>query len=180
MTTYEPGTEVTVREVLHGAEWASWPERVLSDDGSVLATVQPDGTGLTFPPHPVPHPWGHLDAWSGTTVLKLRRVEEWYSVWKFFDASGFVSWYVNFETPVVRRPGAVEVNDLQLDIVIPAGEPWRWKDVQDLGPSLASGRITQDELIRVLDAAAEVAALLDRDERWWSPWDGWTPDSLGH
>ena len=41
--------------VLHGAEWASWPERVLSDDGSVLATVQPDGTALSFPPHPVPH-----------------------------------------------------------------------------------------------------------------------------
>ena len=128
----------------------------------------------------MPHPWGHLDAWTGTTVLTLRRDGEWYSVWKFFDASGFVSWYVNFETPVVRRPGGVEVNDLQLDIVIPAGEPWRWKDVQDLGPSLASGRIAQDELLLVLDAAAEVAALLDRDERWWSPWDGWTPDSLGH
>ncbi len=75
------------------------------------------------------------------------------------------------------RPPAdgIEVNDLQLDIVIPAGEPWRWKDVQDLAPSLASGRITQDELLAVLTAAAEVAELLDRDDRWWAPWDDWTP-----
>ncbi|WP_210649417.1 DUF402 domain-containing protein [Nocardioides sp. SYSU D00065] len=172
---FAPGTDVRVREVLHGAEWASWSERVISDDGRVLATVQPDGTPLTFPPHPFPHPWGHLDAWSGTTVLKLRRTGDWYSVWRFFDADGPGTWYVNFETPVVRTADGVDVNDLQLDIVVPHDGPWRWKDVQDLAPSLASGRITHDELLAVLAAAAEVAALLDRDDRWWAPWDGWAP-----
>ncbi|RYB92219.1 hypothetical protein EUA06_04395 [Nocardioides glacieisoli] len=59
--------------------------------------------------------------------------------------------------------------------MIPAGEPWRWKDVQDLAPSLAAGRITQDEVFAVLTAGAEVAALLDADDRWWAPWDDWTP-----
>ena len=52
---------------------------------------------------------------------------------------------------------------------------WRWKDVQDLAPSLASGRITHDELLATLAAAAEVADLLDRGDRWWAPWDGWAP-----
>jgi hypothetical protein len=47
--------------------------------------------------------------------------------------------------------------------------------VHHLAPSLASGRITQDELLATLAAAAEVADLLERDERWWSPWDGWSP-----
>ena len=173
---FEVGARVRVREVLHGAEWASWDEEVVGDDGTVLACMQPDGTPLSFPPHPTPHPWGHLAAWTGTTVLKLRREGDWYSVWKFFDTAGtFVSWYVNFETPVVRRPDGVDVNDLQLDIVVPAGGEWRWKDVQDLAPSLAAGRITQDELLAVLAAAAEVAELLDRDDRWWAPWDDWTP-----
>lgn len=172
--TYAVGSAVRVREVLHGAEWASWDERVLADDGVVLATLQPDGTPMAFPPHPVPHPWGHLAAWTGTSVLKLRRTGDWYSVWRFFDAEGVpLRWYVNFETPVVRAPAAVEVNDLQLDIVVDPGGTWRWKDVQDLAPSLASGRITQHELLATLAAAAEVADLLDRDDRWWAPWDGW-------
>ena len=170
------GSPIRVREVLHDAEWASWDERVVSDDAGVLACVQPSGTALSFPPHPVPHPWGHLEAWRGTTVLKLRRPDDWYAVWKFFDADGaFLSWYVNFETPYVRRSDGIDVNDLQLDVVIPAEGPWRWKDVQDLAPSLASGRITQDELLAVLTSAAEVAELLDADDRWWAPWDDWAP-----
>ena len=75
----------------------------------------------------------------------------------------------------VRTDDGIEVNDLQLDIVIAPDGSWQWKDVQDLAPSLASGRITQDELLAVLAEADVVAGLLDRDERWWAPWDGWTP-----
>lgn len=173
---FAEGQTITTREVLHDAEWAWWHEVVVGD-GEVLATVQRDGTPMTFPAHPVPHPWGHLSAWRGMTVLKLRREGDWYSVWKFFDTSGFRYWYVNFETPYVRRPDGIDVNDLQLDIVIPAEGDWRWKDVQDLGPSLDSGRITLDETLHVLHAAAEVAALLDQDERWWAPWDDWVPSA---
>jgi hypothetical protein len=172
---FATGSSIRVREVLHGAEWASWDERVISDD-AILVSVKADGTPMSFPEHPVPHPWGHLDAWRGTTVLKLRRDGDWYSVWRFFDAEGvFLSSYVNFETPVVRTADGVDVNDLQLDIVIEPDGEWRWKDVQDLAPSLASGRITQDELLAVLAEAAHVAELLDRGDRWWAPWDEWSP-----
>jgi predicted RNA-binding protein associated with RNAse of E/G family len=109
-------------------------------------------------------------------VLKLRRTHDWYSVWKFFDADGaFLRWYVNFETPVHRTADGVEVNDLQLDIVIAPDGDWRWKDVEHLAPSMSAARITADELLAALDAAAEVADLLERDERWWAPWDDWTP-----
>src|SRR5688500_14067814 len=110
--TFNPGSTITVREVLHGQVWAEFPELVVQDDGQALATLQREGTPLTFPPHPWPHPWGHLDAWRGTSVLKLRRAGDWYSVWKFFDDRGFLSWYVNFETPVVRTADGIEVNDL--------------------------------------------------------------------
>jgi Protein of unknown function (DUF402) len=172
------GSSIRVREVLHGAEWSSWDERVVSDEGAdgVLATVQADGTPMSFPPHPVPHPWGGRRAWTGTTVLKLRRADDWYSVWKFFDAAGvFMNWYVNFETPVLRTVDGVDVNDLQLDIVIAPDGEWRWKDVEHLGPTTSSGRISADELLATLDAAAVVAHLLQRDDRWWAPWDDWTP-----
>jgi hypothetical protein len=174
--TFTRGTTITVREVLHGRSWLEFPETVVADDGEVLASVQAQGSSLTFPEHPWPHPWGHLSAWQGTTVLKLRRTGDWYSVWKLFDPDGgFLGWYVNFETPVVRRDDGVDINDLDLDIVIDPGGSWRWKDVEDLGPALASGRISLDELRAVLDAAPEVARRLVEDDRWWSPWDDWTP-----
>jgi hypothetical protein len=175
VTAFEPGAVITVREVLHGQPWLEFPETVQSDDGEVLATVQAEGAPLSFfADHPVPHPWRHVPAWTGTTVLKLRRAGDWYSVWKFFDSDGrFLHWYVNFEEPVRRVPGGVEVNDLQLDVVVDPDGAWRWKDVEDLGPSVASGRMSAEELRNVLDAAAEVAGLLGRDERWWSPWDEW-------
>lgn len=172
---FAPGDTITVREVLHGRPWLEFPETVLSDDGTVLASVQHEGSPLTFCDHPVPHPWRHVTAWTGTTVLKLRRVGDWYSVWKFFGPDGFRHDYVNFETPVVRRDDGVDINDLQLDIVIEPDGAWRWKDVQDLAPTLASARISELELHAVLTAAAEVAALLDAGDRWWSPWDGWEP-----
>ena len=108
-------------------------------------------------------------------MLKLRRPGDWYSVWKFFKGGSFASWYVNFESPVVRRADGVDINDLQLDIVIEPDGAWRWKDVEDLGPALASGRMTGEELRAVLDEVAVVADLLERDDRWWSPWDGWSP-----
>ncbi len=138
---FEPGSDIVMREMLHGADWAHWNEQLLADDtapGGILATLQPSGTTLHFPAHPVPHPWGHLDAWQGTTVLKLRRVGDWYAVWKFFDADGaFLSWYVNFETPYVRASDGIEVNDLQLDIVIPAG--WRVAVEGRAGPRAVAG-----------------------------------------
>ena len=64
---FAAGSALRVREVLHGSEWASWDEHVLADD-AILVSVKPDGTPMAFPDHPVPHPWGHLDAWTGTNA----------------------------------------------------------------------------------------------------------------
>jgi hypothetical protein len=176
--SFPAGAVVTVREVLHGRVWLEFPETVVADDGEVLATLQRDGSRMTFHEHPWgPHPWGQLDAWRGPTVLKLRRAGDWYSVWKFFEGEDFRFWYVNFEQPVLRTDDGVDVNDLQLDLVIDPDGSWRWKDVEHLGPALASGRIDLTELRGVLDAAPGVVDLLERDDRWWSTWDAWTPTS---
>jgi hypothetical protein len=175
---FAAGSVVTVREVLHGQVWLEFSETVVADDGEVLATLQRDGTPMTFHQHPWgPHPWSGVHAWRGPTVLKLRRPGEWYSVWKFFAGAGagFRFWYVNFERPVVRTGDGIEVNDLQLDLVIEPDGTWRWKDVEDLGPALASGRIDLYELRGVLDAAPDVVDRIEGDDRWWSAWDGWTP-----
>lgn len=173
--TFAPGSTIVVREVLGDAVWATWREVVESDEGEVLATVLVAGTPMTFPEHAVAHPWGHLEAWQGTTVLKLRRPGDWYSVWKFFEDGRFTGWYVNFERPAVRTAEGVDVDDLQLDIVIEPDGAWRWKDVDHLAPSVDAGRMDVDALHAVLREATVVAGVLERGDRWWSPWDGWSP-----
>jgi len=174
--SFAAGETLTVREVWGGQVWLHFPELVVADD-EVLASLQRHGTPLTFPDHPGgPHPWSHQTHWLGTTVLKLRRPGEWYSVWKFFDAEGtFTGWYVNFERPYVRRADGIDVDDLELDLVVHPDGRREWKDVEDLHARLGQGRFAVDDLLRVLAAAPEVVGLLDRDERWWSPWDDWRP-----
>jgi hypothetical protein len=178
--TFAVGRTVTVREVWAGEVWLEFPEMVVGD-GDVLATLQRDGTPFTFPEHAGgPHPWSHQTHWRGTTVLKLRRPGEWYSVWKFFDAGAdgdFRGWYVNFERPYVRRADGIDIDDLELDLVLHPDGRREWKDVEALDARLRQGRFQLDDLRHVLAAAPVVVDLLDRDDRWWSPWDEWTPGS---
>lgn len=96
-------------------------------------------------------------------------------MWKLFAGADFLFWYVNFEEPYRRCADGIEINDLQLDLVIQPDGSWRWKDVEDLAPALDAERISLTEVRSVLTEAAVVADLLERDERWWSPWDGWAP-----
>jgi hypothetical protein len=180
--SFEPGSTITVREVWAGRTWLHFPETVESDDATVLATVQHDGSPLTFVDHPGgPHPWAHQTHWQGTTVLKLRRDGDWYSVWKFFDARSddaqgrFTSWYVNFERPYVRRADGIDIDDLELDLVVHPDGRREWKDVEALDARLREGRFSLEDLRQVLAAAPGVVDLLDRDQRWWSPWDDWVP-----
>jgi len=173
---FATGSTITVREVWDAQVWLQFPEVVVAD-GDVLATLKRDGTPLTFPDHPGgSHPWSGQSHWEGTTVLKLRRSGDWYSVWKFFDAAGaFQGWYVNFERPFVRRPDGIDVDDLELDLVVGPDGGHHWKDVEHLAARLDEGRFAVDDLRQVLAAAPVVVDLLDRDDRWWAPWDGWTP-----
>jgi len=71
---------------------------------------------------------------------------------------------VDLESLVAAAKGTVDTVQLFKD-----------KDVEDLVPALASGRIDADQVRTVLEAATEVTERLDRDDRWWAPWDGWAP-----
>ena len=78
-----------MREVLHGAEWASWDERVLADDGTggSWPRSSPSGTPLPSRRTRCRTRGATSTPGTGTTVLKLRRSGDWYAVWKFFDAA---------------------------------------------------------------------------------------------
>jgi predicted RNA-binding protein associated with RNAse of E/G family len=100
---------------------------------------------------------------------------DWYSVGKLMDGAELQGWHINFDEPVVRGADRFDVNDLQLDLLIAPDRTSRWKDVEDLAPALASGRMDRAQLVAVLEAATDVAAALEREDRWWSSWDDWTP-----
>lgn len=177
--TFAPGAVITKREVWDAAVWLEHPVVVESDDGpgGVLATRLSPSSAFTFPAHPRgPHPWSAREAWADATVLMLRRSADWYSVWKFFDLQGrFECWYVNFERPVVRTEDGIETDDLELDLVVLPDGQRRWKDVEHLARRLDQGRMDLEDLATVLRAAGDVSEALDRDDRWWARWDGWTP-----
>ena len=175
-TRFRPGQVVTRREVLHGRPWLESPVTVVADDGDVLAVLLEPGSAFTFHEHPFgPHPWSANTAWGGTTVLQLHRAGDPYGVWKFFDDDGFRHWYVNFEAPVVRQPDGFDTDDHGLDLIVHPDGRWEWKDVDHLSEMVTSKRMTSDQVVDVLHAAAGVAALLRANERWWAPWDDWTP-----
>lgn len=185
MNDFRPGQQVVKREVWGDRVWLEHPVRVDSDTGDVpggvLAVVLEDGSPFTFDEGEPAHPWSQHDAWRGPTVLQLRRPGDWYSVWKFFGPAAqghlFRCWYLNLERPVVRTPDGlgIDTDDLELDLVIDPDGTRHWKDVDQLSARLAEGRFDVPTLLRVLETAAELTDLLDRDQRWWAPWDGWTP-----
>lgn len=174
---FEPGEVISRREVLHGRLWLEHPVTVVSDDGETLATRLDPGSVFTFPAHPFgPHPWRAHTAWGSSIVLHLSRADTAYGVWKFFDVDGqFRHWYVNFEPPCVRVPGGYETGDHGLDLIVHPDGQREWKDVEDLHHQRAQGRISLETVGEVLAAAAAVTELLDREDRWWAPWDAWSP-----
>lgn len=179
MGTFEVGSIVQRREVLHGQVWMTMPVRVIADD-EVLAVWVEDGAPFTFPPHPFgPHPWSGQERWGGCGVLQLYRDGDRYSVWGFFAAGRVDRWYVNFERPYRRGDSWFDTDDHGLDIVI-VGDEWRWKDRDDVAEQVAVGRITEADAAAVWREAEGVAAALDRGERWWMErWGKWRPGVSG-
>lgn len=185
MQVFESGQVIAKREVWNGRVWLRHPVRVDSDSGvapgDVLAVVLEDGSPFTFDDLQPVHPWAVHDAWRGPTVLQLRRPEDWYSVWKFFGSAAqghpFQGWYLNIERPVVRSPdgSGIDTDDLELDLVVDPDGSRHWKDVDQLAGRVAEGRFDVPTLLQVLATAAELSDLLDRDDRWWAPWDEWIP-----
>lgn len=177
MIDYEPGRVVKRREILDGRVWMEHPVRVVADADGILAVRLDPGSPFTFPEHPFgQHPWSNYGAWSGTTVLQLHRDGDAYAVWKIFESDGtFRHWYINFEAPVIRGPGRFDVDDHGLDLIVGPDGSRTWKDVEDLHHQRTEGRIDLETVGTVLAAAASVSTLLDTGERWWNPWDSWTP-----
>src|SRR5947209_19745713 len=127
------GDVVLRREVRNdGWAWLHAPVIVVRDEPELLATYLAAGTTFTFPPGPDVHPWAGRGAWEGHGVLMLQRPDEAHAIWVFWtgDQRDFAGWYVNFQEPFRRTEHGYDTQDLELDIWVPPGGPWEWKDIE--------------------------------------------------
>ena len=103
----------------------------------------------------------------------LQRPGDAHAIWLFWDGPErrFAGWYVNFQRPFTRTPVGYDTQDLELDIWIPEGGPWQWKDVEKLDERIRDGRFTRQEAEEIRAEGARFAADLDAGLRWWE--DSW-------
>ena len=167
-----------------GRVWLEIPVIVVRDDGDLLVTYIAGGAPLRFPDGNWPtanglHPWHGKDRWHGHGVLTLQLPGRMHAIWAFWrgERREFTGWYVNFETPIRRRPDGYETQDLELDIWIPRDGDWEWKDEGLLEARVREGRFTAEQVAAVRAEGDRVAAELDAGRRWWDEaWASWTPD----
>jgi uncharacterized protein len=168
-----------------GLPWID-PMTVVRDDSSGLVawlaagteTLQarrPDGTDLRADKSKlfsgervgVREPWRHHD------VLRIAPTARPWSVWLFWDCDTqeFKGWYGNLEAPLQRDGDMVLTRDYTLDVLIAPDRRHRRKDEDELEIAFSVGWYSQSEVDEILDAAAELEAVIDS---WGSPFcDGW-------
>ena len=178
---WQHGDVIVHREVWRGVPWLASPVIVVEDRPELLATYMPEEMPLAFPPSADgrPHPWAGKERWTGHGVLVLRRPGEAYSVWHFWDGPDrrFAGWYLNLEEPHRRTAVGYDTQDLELDVWIPTGEPWRFKDEEKLDERVADGRYTAEQVAATRTLGTAIGAMLDRGERWWGErWTSFEPD----
>jgi hypothetical protein len=173
------GDVIVRREVLNdGSCWLHCPVLVVQDTPELLITYLAEDTEFTFPPTARPHPWGVNKRWQGHGTLMLQRPGEMHAIWLFWDGPNrdFAGWYVNIQEPFRRTEAGYDTQDLELDIWIPEGGSWEWKDDELLEERVREGRFTADQVEVIRTEGRRVADLLDDGHRWWDEsWADWRP-----
>jgi hypothetical protein len=132
---FEPGRVIVHRDLYQGRIWYARAE-VVAEDGEdrtllywapgaeVRVPRSVEGNALVrIPTAPwvlEPRPWHSFD------VLCHWRPGDHDSVWLFWEADtwGFVGWYVNLQSPLVRTPLGFDATDDILDIEIEPDGTW--------------------------------------------------------
>ena len=171
------GEVIVRREVLNdGRAWLELPVVVVRDEPKLLATYIAEGTPFHFPAGawPTPsgrHPWHGRTVWEGHGVLMLQRPGDAHAIWVFWHgpAREFTGWYVNLQEPFRRTENGYDTQDLELDIWVPVGGSWEWKDADVLEERIREGRYTAEQVEATWAEGRRVVAELEAGRRWWDP-----------
>jgi hypothetical protein len=180
---FQPGQTV-VRRYFRGTHltWAQ-ATRVIADDGRGLllwlpegadfaCRVDSDGQLLRAAPSVEAYGAAHLAmrSWMGSSALLLHPPGAAHSVWWFFYGRSFANWYVNLESPLVRRADGVDIVDHHLDIVVDSDRTWRWKDEEDFIESTGKpGFWNVEQAQEIRDEASRAVAAIEAGH---FPYDG--------
>lgn len=126
-------------------------------------------------------------SWHGNGVLILTPPAAAHSIWWFFgEHGGFRGWYLNLETPAVRWPGGIDLEDQALDIWVHPDRTWLWKDEDEFEERTGHPGYWSAE--EALEIRAEGERLIAVAEAGTFPFDGswidfapdpqWTPATL--
>jgi predicted RNA-binding protein associated with RNAse of E/G family len=116
--------------------------------------------------------WTLQDAtWHSTNMLMFSPANAWYAACMFFDAERgqFLHYYANFQRPRYRTSIGFDTFDLCLDIMIPPGGEWRWKDEDEFARAVELGLLSSDEERSVRAAGEEVIGMIEARR---APFDG--------
>jgi hypothetical protein len=179
---WKQGEIVVRREIWRGTPWLASPVVVVEDAPDLLVTYLPEEARFAFPRSADgrPHPWSGRGSWAGHGVLMLQRPGEAYAVWHFWEGPGrrFAGWYLNLQEPFRRTSVGYDTQDLELDVWIPVGERWRFKDEETLDERVREGRYTEEQVEATRALGAEIGAMLDRGAHWWDDhWTSFEPDT---
>lgn len=179
---WQRGEPIVRREVWRGKPWMGTVVLVVEDAPDLLVTYLPEGAPFAFPDGDWPggrHPWHGRGAWAGHGVLMLHRPGDAYAVWHFWEGASrrFTGWYLNLQDPFRRHCDGFDTMDHELDVWIPAGGVWRFKDAHLLAERVAEGRFTSEEVTSFRRTGDAIGSMLDDGEAWWDEaWTRWAPD----
>lgn len=165
-----------LRDVWFGRVWRANACRIVVDEPRLVALWIPAGSPAKVPidedgrERRIPaEPWTLSDRPATRTALALIEPGRAWSLWHFWEADDFYSWYVNFERGSRRTPIGVDIADEKLDLVAFADGRLVIKDQHELAEAAAQG---------LVDAQRVRAALRDvlADPPWPSGWEDWRPD----
>lgn len=149
----------------------------------MLQPVHLDGSSI---PRMMPYEdWARLEwrlgesEWHSTSRLFVARpgaAHAFSAFWRGDDWT-FLGWYVDLQAPFVRTEHGFDSEDYVLDIVIPTGDSWRWKDEDEFAAAQRVGRFSAE---RAAEIRAEGEAVIEAIEaRGWpldAGWETWRPD----
>jgi hypothetical protein len=133
----------------------------------------------------------HVAEWEGTTVVRVHRRGEPWSIWRWHDGTDWTEdWYGNIEAPWHRTPLGFDMQDYDLDVVgrgRPGSENWQvaFKDEDELAWTRDIGQISQADVDRVTGIGRELfdvfrtgGGVIGEDWDRWLPREDWAPVPL--
>lgn len=195
---YDPNTgmdlDIVVKRRIHqGRIWSAVPHLLLDDSGDEVVTLSIPGSSAYAPRHNyhmsevrrsfVTGEWELTEyTWKQFIAVVRNRPGRHFNVMHLFEPNTgeFLSWYVNFERPIMRHDDGLvlDTQSLWLNlIVLPDGKTfwkdtdhWMWASENGMFPPVEVAKVEQLREELLADAAAGTGPF---DGSWteWSPID---------